>query len=285
MTIAAQFSLPGYLEIPPHKTQRCRVKAADLKIDPDVQREFRQPYAEKIAANWSPELANPLHLSRRSDEADYVIDGQHTLWAGEHNGQRSFDAIRHYDLTPTQEAALHLRLQSERRADNAYDIWRLKLAAGSPEHLAAQRILASRGLTIGGHIRAAGAVDWVVSTYGAETLLGVISAIEAAWPSPKREDWDNSIIRALGYLFGGYPGVAQPLNLGKKLGKEFTSAGLVAAIKARAKGTGGTHSRKTIGAALIAEVWNRRRSRNLYPLGVPGLVPADEEDEEDDELA
>lgn len=286
--MAISTTLPSYLEIPPHRVERTKVKAADVLIDPEVQRDFKQPYADKIALFWVDGLDNPLHLSRRADGRDYCLDGQHTLAAGVKVGKNVFDCIRHHGLTTQQEAALHIRLQSQRKSDNALDIWKLKLAAGSVEHLQAEEYLIQHGLAVGSQIRAAGAVDWVVETYGAETFSDVLIAIERAWPSMgpgPREKWENSIIRSFGYLFGTWPSVAVASQVGAKLGKTYTAGSFVAEIKTRAKGTGGTGSRTKVGATIIAETWNRRRTRGTYPLMVPTLndVVGDEDIDEDDD--
>ncbi|HET7110193.1 MAG TPA: hypothetical protein VFI41_04935 [Gemmatimonadales bacterium] len=286
-------------DIPVHKTQHGKfdpmavvwdaekhkkLAAGTVWFDPEVQRSFRAAHAQKISKTWNIAMADPVHLSVRDDGTEVIIDGAHTAWAAMDNGVKSLPCIRHYGLTKRQEAAFHLRHQSARQADSAADKWGLKIAAGIPQYVDADKVLRKHNLVVGSHIKAAGALDFVVKNYGADALESVILTMNAWVPGgAKREDWTaSSVIRSLGFLFGNYPLVATPAQLGKKLGTKVTPRYLDTQIAENSKGGGGSGSRFRVGSKMIADIWNIRRKTNLYPIGVLGVEPADEDEGEDD---
>lgn len=292
----------GLPEIPPHKTTSGKFNPQDVlwdppkksqpgKViyDPDVQRQWREAHMKSISKGWNPALADNIHLSVRPDGTKAIIDGAHTTGAAAENAVKMLMSIDHHGLTKAQEAAFHLRHQSARKADSAGDKWKLKIQAEIPEYVAAEKMLKKYGLAVGSQIRAAGAVDYVISNYGHKVLEKVVITMNAWAKGDKaaREDWEaNAVIRALGWLHGHHPLVAEPGQLGRKLQKKTTPRGMAGHIAAIAKGGGGSGSRTTIGAREIAKIWNIRRApANQYPLGVLEVLPTpeDEEGEEDED--
>jgi hypothetical protein len=272
------FHPPDVLWDPPNKHHPGKVI-----YDPDVQRVYRQYHADKIQKRWNISLANPVHLSVREDDTEAIIDGLHTTAAAMALNVVSLPCIRHWGLTLAEEAAFHLFVQADRKADSAADKWTLRIKAQIPEYVTADKVLRRHGLAVGNQIRAAGAVIYVVENFGAKALEQVILTMNA-WcgGTAKREDWTaNAVIRGLGFLFGNYPLVAAPDALGRKLQKKTTPVAMAGQVAAVAKGGGGSGSRTKIAATLIAEIWNTRRSPSgQFPMGVLGVYEAPDEDEE-----
>jgi hypothetical protein len=265
---------------PPKKSQPGKVI-----FDPTIQRVFREAHKKKISDGWNISLANPVHLSVRSDNTKAIMDGAHTTAAAKENGVKSLPSIEHMGLDLKQEAAFHLKVQSDRKADSANDKWMLKIRAGIPAYVQTEKMLARYGLAVGTHIRAAGAVIYVVENFGPSVMEQVVQTMNA-WCNgkPGRDDWDQAVIRALGYLFGHHPLVADPGQLGRKLQKKSTPPAMRGQIASMAKGGGGTGSRTKIGAKIVADIWNVRRApANQFPMSVLGVVEPEDEDEEDEE--
>lgn len=265
---------------PPVKKQPGKVV-----VDETVQRVFRQAFGNDLAGRWNIALADPSHISVRKDGTKAIMDGQHTCYAADKNGVTSLHCIFHWGLSLEQEAAFHLVKQSERKTDYASDKWDLRVRANIPEYVVAKKMLAKHGLVVGSHIRAAGAVDYVVSNFGTQAMENVVLTVNA-WSNGKttRDSWANAVIRALGFLYGNQPHVADPVKLGKKLAKKGTTPESMAQrIAAVAKGGGGSGSRTRIGASLIAQIWNVRVApANQFLVGALGIVGSEDGDDDDE---
>lgn len=290
-----------YLAVPAHKTKSETLKTDKINVDLRIQRDFKQAYADQIAANWQPWTCDPLHISRRragrhghKKTEDVVADGMHRFDAGKQNDVLEWEnCIVHEGLTLEQEAALHMWLQGHRKPDTSLDKWRLKVRAGSQAHIAMEKYLAEIGLTLsqsGGSpnsISAVGALDQMVEKYGAEVVAQGLKAIDVAFRRTDKHLWDALIIKGFVGLIGRWPEVASPTALGRKVGKKYTSHQLIAAVNAMLVYTSGgkTGARASTCAALLAEAWNARRVNpsTMYPIKARPVVPGIEDEVEDDE--
>lgn len=150
------------------------VKLGDVRVNPEVQREFVPAKATAIAARFNPELFKIPVVNRRDGYA-WVVDGQHRIeglkiWLGDGWENQLFEADVYDGLSAADEAELFLGL-NDAMAVNAFNKFRVAVVAGRPDESAVARIVTEQGLTIS---RDPGATEYAVKAVG--TLLKVYRA-------------------------------------------------------------------------------------------------------------
>lgn len=208
------------------------VAAADVMVNPQVQRELREGWAAQIAAEFDPDRFAPPLLSRRDGKL-YVIDGQHRLealrikgWGG-----RPIQCWVYSDITEAQEADLFL-WHNNRKAVGAFDKFRIGVAAEREVELDIDRIVRSVGLRIaggskGGGIRAVGALRKVY-THGPSTLARTLKIIRDAYGD---DGMNGEIIEGVGLVCARYNG---SLDDGHAISRMSTVRGGIGALNSKA---------------------------------------------------
>lgn len=131
-----------------------------LQIEPAYQRAPDGHKSRRIIAGmvkeWNWALCQPLVASRRADGSIFVVDGQHRLEGAKKRGD-----IPHLPCTVLPaldhagEAAAFVALNTKRQALTQADVFAGMLAAGDPDALALETLLAETGWTVVRHSNSA----------------------------------------------------------------------------------------------------------------------------------
>lgn len=116
-----------------------------ILIDRQYQRAFRQPKADKIAKFFDKKRFVPIHVSRRSNGKQYVVDGQHRLVAARMVKLDWIPALIETDTDVAGEADQFLGLNFDRTAPDAIAKFRAAKVAGYADALEVQEILDRTG--------------------------------------------------------------------------------------------------------------------------------------------
>ncbi len=150
------------------------VALGDVRVNPEVQREFVPGKAAAIAARFNPELFGTPKLNRR-DGYVWAVDGQHRIaglkiWLGDGWESQQFEGDVYENLTEAEEAELFLGLNDSTPV-NAFNKFRVAVVAGRADESAVSQIVREQGMTIS---RDPGSTEYAVKAVG--TLLKVYRA-------------------------------------------------------------------------------------------------------------
>ncbi len=185
---------------------------SQLQVDGEYQRSVEsgpsQALIRKIAMHWNWDLCQPLVVSRRSDGALFVIDGQHRWEAAKQRGDiNQLPCVVVDYASAADEAASFVQLNKERKPLSKLDVFKAAVASGNEEACAIVAAIADAGLSIAPHENYKSWKPGMVSNIG---------GIENAWRSlgayPVRRalvllerSFRGEVLRYAGSIF---PGVA-----------------------------------------------------------------------------
>ena len=178
--------------------------AAELKVDPEVQRGFHPQHAEKLKAIWDPKYVGTLIVSRRTNGDLYLIDGQHRcVVALQLDPTAIMDCEVYEGLTVVEEALMFLHFNRNRKPPSAFDHYKIGLKARLPIELRMKAETSALGLEISPHkgnrqIAAVAACRRIVGWDVHETGLlqdTLVFAEQAFGAHP--ETWDANLIQAI----------------------------------------------------------------------------------------
>lgn len=129
---------------------------AELAIDPAYQRSMDSSKSRALVIGmvkgWDWSLCQPLVVTRRSDNALFVLDGQHRL-----EGARQRGDIAHLPCvvlsarTVSAEAAAFVKLNTKRQRLTQSEIFVAMLAHGDPDALAINKLMRETGWALVRH--------------------------------------------------------------------------------------------------------------------------------------
>lgn len=256
--------------------KRPRFKHEWIQLDrmsphPTVQREFRKPHADWIAANFDPDCFGELYVVPEAKRAGYywVFDGQHRLVAAITvlgAGQKVY--CRVYEDRPIEELAkIALGINSP-KAWRAIDRFIQRVNAREPLALSIQGIATRHGLRIAAHpgsgvVRASTACDWVMQKAGGEGALErTFSILHGAW-GDDQEAYDANLIRGVALLVNRYNGELADKSLVEKLKKHTGPARLLGRARDFSKVLGVKVPRAV--AQVMANDYNSGRRSGRLP--------------------
>jgi hypothetical protein len=169
------------------------VRCADLNVDPKYQRELSRALVDRIKDDWNTAGAGYITVSRRSNGALYIVNGQHRVAArmdlaleqGDETGGEIVAQVFE-GLTPQQEAQLRL-IGNTKRTDSSQERFRAQLAAGDPTSVAIQSTLREFGTRINPApdvntgINAVSAVEAIYEIDNGRTLQRVLETLKDAF--------------------------------------------------------------------------------------------------------
>jgi hypothetical protein len=124
------------------------VKASDIIIDRNYQRNLDELRAKRMAENFNVDLFGVPVVSVRAGGIIAALDGQHRITARIMAGRKDDDVLveAHYGLSIKQEAEFFLRLNGGRTAVHTWDKWRARLVAREPIAMDMSAIAAEHGI-------------------------------------------------------------------------------------------------------------------------------------------
>jgi uncharacterized protein DUF6551 len=152
------------------------VPVDQIHYDPAYQR----PPNQKWISDHMPflqEQAGTVHLSLRANRL-WCVDGRHRISLADHSEVKEVRAFVINGMSKAQEAALFVRLQRDRRALSAWDLYRAEMAAEEPQTVDMTHALNRAGFRIdqktSGDPNVITAIDSVRYVYrlGGASLIG-----------------------------------------------------------------------------------------------------------------
>jgi hypothetical protein len=229
-----------------------------MRVNPLAQRDFKPAWAAHLAARFDlEEMGNPTVNHR--DGWFNIVDGQHRVdalkqWLDDWHGQE-VECWTYEGLTDEQEAEKYLKLQDRLRS-NAFDEFRIAVAAGRPDESEIERIIRDLGLTVSRYKRGLSATATLKKVYargGPDVLERTLRIIRDAYGDT---GFDGAVIDGLGLFCQRYNGEAREDRVVQRLS---TAHGGVSGLLTRStqlrQTTGGTKPQCV--AAAIVETVNR----------------------------
>lgn len=173
------------------------VRVSDLRINRAYQRGVNQHRVADLAANWDDDSFGILLISR-TDNGDYVLDGQHRIAALLAMGLEDHEAPAFVmtDLTVQQEADIFWRINKTRLQPGSADTYRARLVAGEEVATGMSEIIRERGVTVmyypaalkPNEVYAIAAMERIYLGGDLDWVLGVIREGWPNQPSALRQD-------------------------------------------------------------------------------------------------
>ncbi|GAA0244892.1 DUF6551 family protein [Cryptosporangium japonicum] len=256
-----------------HEVTHERLKIDDLAVDKNAQRTLNRRRAAAIAAEWVPEAAGTIVVSRR-DGINYIVDGQTRTEGGRLAGATEIDAEVHHNLSEADEATLFLFKNRESTRPSAHDEYRIGLTANLPLFVDTEAMLVKHGLQVGSTstntVGAVAGILRITEKYGPEVLDRTLSVAEEAW-GRNEKTWDGMLLSGIGQFLGRHGDDVNDLELARKIstrGNAYRWHGDVISL-ASAGGTQqtGTGGRTSVCYGLVVQAWNKgRRANNKIPV-------------------
>lgn len=172
----------------------------------------------------------------------------------------------HHNLNQAEEAILFLIKNRKSSKPNAIDEYLIGLTGGIPLFVDTDRVLKSRGLSVGKssahQIGAVNGVLKITEQYGAEILDRTLSVAEEAWGRTS-ESWDGMLLGGLGAFLGKHGDqIANNSDLAKRIGREPAwkwKANVHALSTHGGTSHSGTGGRISVCYNEIVKAWNRGR--------------------------
>ncbi|TFG67854.1 MAG: hypothetical protein E4H24_05125 [Thermomicrobiales bacterium] len=128
--------------------------SVEMRMVPVDQVHYDADYQRSVDQKWItdhmpflPEQAGTVVLSRRGGRL-WCVDGRHRINLADLSEVKEVRAFVIHDMTKQEEASLFVRLQRERRALSAWDLFRAEMAAGEPQTLEMVNALNRAGFRI-----------------------------------------------------------------------------------------------------------------------------------------
>lgn len=175
-----------------HPRQFERHQAADLTVDPAVQRSVDQKWVKDRVDKFRSDTLGVLVCSRRPSNALHIVDGQHRhALCIEVGYEELLDCQVYTGLSLAEEAAM-FRVLNDRRKVGVIDLFRVRVVEGDPVAVRLNELLNAHGWTVTpaksrGSFSAVSALEKIYRGWGPQeaTNLGVcesvISCITEAW--------------------------------------------------------------------------------------------------------
>lgn len=182
----------------------------DLHLDDSYQRSIdigpSQKLVRKIAVNWDWGLCQPLIVAKRDDGSLWVVDGQHRLAAARLRPDiYDLPCVVVQSTAASDEAAMFVALNQQRRPLTALDLFRASLEAGDTESEAIMSAMRSTGFSLAtttnydslkpGQIVNIGGVQKCYRRHGEVVLRDALTIAAAAF--------GGQALRYLGTIFPG----------------------------------------------------------------------------------
>lgn len=239
-----------------------------MRVSPVGQRRFRQAWADEILTNFALEELRKPTVSKRGGHY-YIIDGQHRIaalkkWLGEGWESQQVEC-EVYDGLTEQEEADKFDLLNNVKVVNAFDRFRVRIAAGRPVETHINEIVKNERLVISaekvpGRIMAVGALRNIYTRAGAETLARSLRIIRDAYGDAGLE---AAVIDGIGHLCQRYNGQLEEETAVSRLSTAHGGvSGLLAKAETLRKQTGQPKAH-CVAAAAVDTINAKRGGKKL----------------------
>lgn len=158
-----------------------RIKAKELHVDFEVQREEQPAQCKKLAREWDDRYVGNLTASLR-DGKFYLIDGQQrctTKVKYMDDPDYEFNVVIHEHLTHEDEGRMFLAMNRDHKAVSAWDKYKVAVNVGQPDETAVDRIVRKKGFIVGAAttesvIGCSAALVRIYKAFGPDVLSDVI---------------------------------------------------------------------------------------------------------------
>lgn len=228
-----------------HSTQWIAIKHLSV-VWASAQREYNERHAQKIAAEFDPDLFDDLVVTLPNGDGIYhVVDGQHRRGAlCSLYGENEKVPCRIVNATdPARAAAIFDKINTGRRLPSSLEKFKVRVTSGSETEVAINGLVTSLGCRVEmasspGAIRAVGALINVYNSFGLDVLKEALMTIIATWPND-RSAFEGPIIEGFGSLIGELRGHLDWKRLREKTSNTYTPGRLLAQAKADREALGG----------------------------------------------
>ncbi len=173
-----------------------------LQIDERYQRSIEGPQSRRIifgmVKRWDWRLCQPLNVSRRSDGAMFVVDGQHRLAGARERGDVAhLPCVVSSHADHSDEAHTFVALNLKRQKLTQGDVFNASLASGDPDAARTLELITGAGLTLARHantiawkpgqIFCAPAIQTALKLYGDRVVSCALIALGEAYQGKVQE--------------------------------------------------------------------------------------------------
>jgi ParB-like nuclease domain len=249
-----------------------KVRPCDMTVDREYQRELKESRIKKMAAAIDYDRLGVPVLSKRANGEMVILDGQHRVFALM-AANLDTDPILcevHNKMARPDEAALFLKLNSERRAVGVYDKWRARITARDPLALEIRDILDALNLRISKAVgrNCISAIQAVESVHVGNGNLKHTLAILKRWSDGVTpEAFDGVLIRCMSQFVKDHP-EHKPSEMVARL-EPIAPARVINRIK-RAQGSDPDVPKMTAAVTVLREIYNTK-NRNKLQAPKPAL--------------
>jgi hypothetical protein len=244
------------------------LKASDCVVHwHTAQRTLKQKHVDYIAANFDPDLLGVVTVTPVGNGRYHLLDGQHRVEAVKLalGADQAIPATVILDLDKCAAAIKFGKINTDRRAPTAYELFRVAVTAKNPQDTAIDKICRSLDLCVDaapgdGRIRA---VRTLQQVYRAGNLADTLGVIKAAW-STAQLAYDAHILHGVSRFLRDHGAAVDRERLAAIMAKKYTPARLIGAAKQAREMFGGKAG--TACARVLLEAYNDRlRSGRLGP--------------------
>ena len=196
------------------------IPANQFVTDPAYDRPLSTVKVRRIVNDFNPDAVGVVYASRRADNTNVLMDGQHRTaaflamdWA-----EQRIPTLVFHGLTAEAEAALFVEFNAKRTKPTQYDLFRARLAAGDPVTMEVTKILHRHGLELvatkgraaqegtSTHlVSAVGACERVYENGSAKALDEALTVLKAAWGDTYgSKAYSAALISGVGVLLSRY---------------------------------------------------------------------------------
>lgn len=241
------------------------VSAAEVRVDPSVQRGLDEREAISISADFNPAALGTITVSRRENGEMIVLDGQQRMAGAEIAGYTGkFRANIHDGLTHQEEAQLFRQLNN-RRSVNAPSLFKVAVTEGNPEAVAINNLFKSMDITIGGPggFQAVAVARRVGSSNGGLKSLGwAVDLLYGVWGA---EGLDGRLVEGLATIYNRDGELIDVDHLRKRLaGRKGGASGVIGEARTVKSLRGGRIAMAVVD--VLIGTYNVQMRKNGLPL-------------------
>lgn len=250
------------------------IKAVDLTLGAEYQRDLIETHAERIAEDFDVRKALVIVVSIRPTGERYVVDGQHRVVAAlRSDPEQILPCIVYHGLSVAEEAELFSRLQRDRVPLNAQSMFWADVISGQPEAVAVKRMVEASGYflsrTPGAHgaVTCYSALRVAYRSRDGHVLDQTLAAIRAAWGTS--EPPTAVSIKAISAFINQYFNEFDTQRLVDVLSRT-TQRGFEVKSRQFKEAVGTGYAGASHGGRYVQAIYNKGLRRRQLPEWVPG---------------